>query len=146
MTKSEMIAAIENAKEVHLTQMNKIKSEIAGKNIENPTALGKMECECGVWFYEHEKEMKSVLGLQLFEHLDRDHEQWHLDYANIYNLFFKEKKRGLLSKVLGLKHDQMTLDRAKIYYRELESDTKALLATADSALRRVHALHESKFS
>ncbi|MEA2073026.1 MAG: CZB domain-containing protein [Campylobacterota bacterium] len=146
MTKSQMIAAIENAKEVHLMQMNKIKLEIAGKNIKNPTALGKMECECGVWFYENEKIMKNILGLQLFEHLDRDHEKWHADYINIYNLFFKEEKKGIFSKILGKKHNEMTIDKAKLYYTQLEKDTKALFLTADSAIRRVSALSESKFS
>lgn len=146
MTKSQMIEAIENAKEVHKTQMNKIKSEISGKKIDKPTAPGKMECECGIWFHANEKEMKNILGLQLFEHLDRDHEKWHTDYVNIYKLFFVEEKKGIFSKLLGSGHDQMKIDKAKVYFSELEKDTQALLLTADVALRRVMALQDSKFS
>jgi len=142
-----MLEAIENAKTVHLVQMEKIASEIAGKKIDNPTALGKMECECGVWFHEHEKEMKAILGLQFFERLDKKHEKWHLDYANIYNIFFKEEKKGFLSKIIGSsKHDMMELDKAKLYYSELKADTQELLQVADAAIRRVSALSESKFA
>ena len=148
MRKDEMIAAINNAKEVHLEQMKKIKAEIAGKDIENPTPLGKMECECGLWFHANEKIMKDILGLQLFERLDRNHEQWHKDYENIYNLFFKEeKKKGFLSKIMtSSKKNMLKIDKAKLYYSELKKDTEELLNTSDIALRRVAALNESKFS
>ncbi|MEA1983671.1 MAG: CZB domain-containing protein [Campylobacterota bacterium] len=146
MTKLEMTEAIEKAKAVHLAQMDKIKSEMLGKTVSNPTAPGKTECEYGVWFYGNEEIMKNILGLQLFEHLERDHAQWHQDYHSIHKLFFKEEKKGLFSKILGKKHDEMTLDKAKLYYSELEKDTKALLLTIESALRRVSALSESKFS
>jgi len=147
MTKKEMLHAIEHAKHIHLEQMNKIKSEIAGKKVENPTALGKMECECGIWFYEHEEEMKNVCGLQLFERLDKSHERWHIDYANIYNLLFKEEKKGLFSKIMGSSNrSEMKLDKAKLYFSELQKDTEALLIASESAIRRVSALNNSKFS
>jgi len=142
-----MLEALENAKAVHLAQMEKIASEIAGKKIDNPTALGKMECECGVWFYGHQEEMKAILGLQFFERLDKKHEKWHLDYSNIYNIFFKEEKKGFFSKMIGSsKHDMMELDKAQFYYSELKVDTQELLQVADAAIRRVSALSESKFS
>ena len=147
MTKAEMLRAIENAKHIHLEQMDKIKLEISGKEVRNPTALGKMDCECGIWFYGHEKEMKSVCGLQLFERLDKSHEQWHIDYANIYNLFFKEERKGLFSKIIGFgRRNEMQLDKAKLYFSELQKDTEELLAISDSAIRRVSALSETKFS
>jgi len=147
MTKSELVDAIENAKHVHQEQMDKIESEIAGEKIENPTALGKMDCECGIWFHSHTKLMQDILGLQLFERLDKSHEKWHMDYVNIYNLFFKEKKKGVFTKILGFgKPNEMTLDRAKLYYQELQKDTDELLKISDSAIRRVLALSDSKFS
>ena len=147
MTKVEMVQAIENAKHVHLEQMDKIESEIAGKKVENPTALGKMDCECGIWFHAHEKEMKNICGLQLFERLDKSHEKWHIDYANIYNLFFKEEKKGLFSKIIGShKISEMKLDKGKLYFSELQKDTDELLSASESALRRVSALSDSKFT
>ena len=147
MRKEEMIDAIENAKSLHLEQMQKIKSEMAGNKIENPTALGKMDCDCGLWFHANEKIMKDILGLQLFERLDKNHEQWHYDYKNIFNLFFKEEKKGFFSKIIAAsKSDMMKIDKAKLYFSELQKDTNELLKTSDIALRRVAALSEKKFS
>ena len=146
MTKQQMLDAIENTKHIHLEQMQKIESVIDGKKIDKPTALGKMECECGQWFYANEQEMISILGMQFFERLDKQHETWHLDYASIYNLLFLEEKKGLLSKVLSsITQDSMKIDKAKFYYAQLKKDTDELLHTADAALRRVAALSDTKF-
>ena len=148
VTKEEMIEAIENAKSVHLEQMQKIRDEIKGKKIEDPTALGKMECECGIWFHKNEQRMKEICGLQLFERLDASHEKWHNDYANIYKLFYVEEKKGLFTKLKETlsSNEMMKLDKAKLYYAELQKDTEELINTSDIALRRVKALSESKFS
>lgn len=146
MKKEAMIEAIENAKQLHLHQMIKIESEIAGKKVDNPTALGKMECECGVWFYENEKEMKEILGLQFFDRLDKNHEQWHSSYASIYKMFFQDEKKGLFARLLGdSESENMKMDRAKLYYSELQKDTEELIKSADAAIRRVSALKETKF-
>jgi len=146
MKKEAMIQAIENAKQIHMSQMMKVESELAGKRVKNPTPLGKMECECGIWFYAHEKEMKEILGMQFFERLDKNHEQWHVSYANIYKLFFEDEKKGLFSKVFGsAESESMKMDRAKVYYSELQKDTNELIKSADASIRRVLALQESKF-
>ena len=147
MTKQEMLDAIEKAKKIHLEQMQKIEAVIDGKNVDNPTALSKKECECGIWFYTHENEMKEILGGQLFDRLDKYHEAWHHEYLNIYNLFFKEnKKTGLVSKILGRnKVDTLTLDKANTYFVELQKATENLLKASEPATRRVTALQETKF-
>ena len=146
MTKEEMLEAMENAKNVHLHQMQKVSDEIKGKKIENPTALGKMECECGIWFHNNEERMKEICGLQLFERLDTSHEKWHSDYASIYKLFYAEEKKGIFLKIKEtLSSNQMKIDKAKVYYSELKRDTEELLSVAESATRRIGALSNSKF-
>jgi hypothetical protein len=146
MTKTQMLDALENAKQTHLAQMDKIKAVIAGKEVKHPTALGKMECECGIWFYSHEEQMKQILGLQLFERLDRSHENWHRDYVSIYEIYFKEEKKGFFAKILGTnKVDDLQRDKAKLYFVELQKDTEELLAISEAAIRRVSALNDSKF-
>lgn len=146
MIKEELLAAIENAKKTHLHQMQKIDDEINGKKIENPTALGKKECECGIWFYNNEEKMKEICGLQLFERLDASHEKWHNDYADIYKLFYLEEKKGIFSKIKEtFSSNQMKIDKAKFYYIDLKKDTEELLYIADSASRRISALSDSKF-
>ncbi len=146
MTKQQILDAIENTKHIHLEQMQKIESALNGKSIEKPTALGKMECECGEWLYANKQEMIAILGMQFFERLDKQHETWHLDYVSIYNLLFLEKKKGLFSKVLSsINKDSMKIDKAKFYYVQLKKDTDELLNTADAAFRRVTALSNTKF-
>lgn len=148
MKKQKMLEELENAKHIHLKEMEKIADVLEGKEIDNPTPLGKMQCECGSWFYPNQEKMIQILGAQLFHRLDNAHEAWHKDYEKIYNIFFKEeKKRGLFSKLLGgNKIDAMTLDKAKLYYAELKSDTTTLLHEADAAIRRIKALNSSKFN
>ena len=147
MIKSEMLEAIENAKKTHLEQMHIIASALKGKKVDHPPALSKKECECGAWFYADEATMKNILGIQLFEKLDSHHEKWHQEYHHIYDLLFKEeKKTGLLSKIFKSdKIDELSLDKAKAYYRELQSSTDELMKVADATYRRLMALKESKF-
>lgn len=98
-------------------------------------------------FFENEKLFIEILGLQLYKRLDEGHTKWHNDYANIYNLFFKEEKKGIFSKIFSFSDDkEMIADKAKLYYEELKVDTEELFKITDSALRRVGALSSSKFS
>jgi hypothetical protein len=148
MTKAQMLDAIENAKKIHLQEMQKIRTVLDGKKIDNPTALAKTECACGMWFYTHESQMKEILGAQLFERLDKYHENWHKEYLNIYNIFFKEekKKTGFFAKILKSdKIDTLLLDKAKLYFIDLQKSTDALLLVSEAVTRRISALNDTKF-
>jgi len=146
MTKSDMLKAMETAEALHLEQMQKIIAAISGEKVENPTALGKMECACGIWFYSNEKMMKKVLSPQLFDRLDKAHEKWHQEYVYIHELFFKEeKKEGFLSKIIKRKVSKEVYDKAKYYYKELQLATDELLNASLSAKRRIQALPDAKF-
>ena len=149
MNKEEMLKSLENAKKLHITQMQKIDSLLRGETIENPTAVGKTECEYGQWFYGNKEQVLPILGAQLYERIDKLHEEWHFGYARIFNIFFKDKdkKQGLFSKLLGgSKADSLDIDKGKLYYAELADVTKGLLSATDIAIRRVGALNESKFN
>lgn len=147
MTKEEMLDAIEAAKEIHKKQMDKIESIIKGNMVEEPTALGKMECECGQWFYANKEIMTKVLGHQLFERLDKVHEKWHKDYSRVYEIYQNQqkKKTGFFSKVINSKMDPLEFDKLKLYYKELSEITNEMFREADTAIRRVAALPASKF-
>jgi len=147
MDKTQMLNELENAKKTHLAQMQKIKDVLNNKDVQNPTPIGKMDCECGEWFYTHREQLQHILGEQMFIKLDDIHERWHKEYGRIYDIFFKEeKKKGFFAKILGAnKVDTMLIDKAKLYYVELEEITKELLKSSEVAIRRVSALQESKF-
>jgi len=148
MVKQEMLEALEDAKKAHLQQMQKIEDAMDGKQIDKPTALSKKECEFGSWFYANEKEMRNILGSQLFERVDKGHETWHKEYLPIYNILFKENaKAGLFSKFFGSgKIDTLAIDKAKAYYVELQQASGELLKALESATRRVSALPDTKFT
>jgi len=146
MNKEEMITSLEHAKKLHIIQMEKIESLLKGESVENPTAVGKTECDYGKWFYGNKDQVIRILGAQLYERIDKLHEEWHYGYVRIFNIFFKEKKPGLFAKLLGVnKINPLELDKGKLYYTELNEVTKGLLAATDAAIRRAGALNESKF-
>ncbi len=146
MTREQMLLAIEETEQLHKDQMNKIKNEIAGKKIEDPTALSKKECVCGIWFHSNEERMKEILGLLLFERLDKAHERWHHDYENIYKLFYVEEKKGIFTKILDtIASNDKKIDQAKVYYTDLRADTEEIFKVSEIAKRRIMALGDAKF-
>jgi hypothetical protein len=146
MNKSEMLETLENAKKSHLEQMKKIEALVSGREVENPTAIGKMECDFGKIFYGNKECIFHVLGAQFFEKIDTLHERWHFEYVKIYNIFFKERKEGLFAKLTGAdKVSSLERDKAKLYYTELKETTNELLHFLDASLRRAAALSNSKF-
>jgi len=146
MTKEQTIDSIKKAREAHELQMDKIEAIISREEVENPTAVEKTKCEFGQWLYADTNHVKEIIGHQFYENLDLQHEKWHREYIRIFNIFFKEKNKGFFSKLLGLKNiDPLELDKAKLYYAELQETTKELLKALGSAERRIGALNESKF-
>ncbi len=146
MTKDETLVAIKKAKEAHEIQMQKIETAINGKEITNPTAVEKTKCEFGKWLYDPQNHMQEIIGSQFYTNLDFEHEKWHREYSKIYNILFKEKKKGFFSKMLGKNSiDPLEIDKAKLYYAELQETTSQLLKALASAERRASALQETKF-
>ena len=147
MNKEQTLQALENAKQSHIAQMEKIKDLLEEKNVNSPTPLAKSECEFGKILYGNREEFFSILGAQFYEKLDFFHEQWHKEYLKIYEIFFAQKKEGgIFSKLLGKNRlDPLVYDKAKLYYVELQSVTNELLRLLDLSLRRAEALSDSKF-
>jgi hypothetical protein len=147
MTKDETIRAMTQAREAHELQMQKIEDAINGRDIHNPTTLNKTACEFGQWLYDENNHMQEIIGSQFYFALDKEHEQWHSEYAKIYKILFDDKKKkGLFSKLLGRKSiDPMELDKVKLYFADLQETTKRLLQALGSAQRRVTALPETKY-
>ncbi|MEN4052576.1 MULTISPECIES: CZB domain-containing protein [Sulfurimonas] len=147
MKKEQSVNSVQKAREAHLLQMEKIHAIIEGKKVNNPTAVSKKECDFGHWIYDEKNHVRELIGSQFYSKLDILHEQWHKEYFKIYNIFFKEeKKRGLFSKFLGRSSvDALEIDKAKLYYVELQATTDELLRVLAAAQRRLEALPESKF-
>lgn len=146
MKKQAALEAIIKARESHELQMAKIEKLISGKSIDDPTSVSKTQCGFGKWLYNEENHMKEILGSQFYEDLDFHHSKWHTEYFRLYNIFFKEERKGLLSKFFGApKVSDLEMDKAKLYYAELKVTTANLLKAIAASERRLQALNESKF-
>ena len=146
MNKEDAIESIKKAIESHKAQMVKIERLVYGQAVDNPTVVSKVKCDFGKWLYGDDNHVQKILGDQFYEKLDAQHEQWHVEYLRIYNIFFKDNKKNFFSKLIGLKKlDELEYDRAKLYYTELSETTTSLLASLGSSQRRLEAMNAAKF-
>jgi len=146
MDKEKTIEAIINARKAHENQMKKIVALLNGKEVENPTAVSQRECDFGKWLYADNNRLKNILGTLFYTNLETLHTKWHVEYSTLFKIFFKPKKKGFFSKAFGSqKVGGMELDKAKLYYSELEITTGELLKAIASSQRRLEALNEKKF-
>jgi hypothetical protein len=146
MDKAQSLEAIKNARKAHELQMKKIVALINGEAVENPTAVNKTQCDFGKWFYADNGRLPKLLGALFYNELEVMHARWHSEYVRIFEIFFQNKKQGFFSKMIGTsKVSDMDLDRAKLYYSELEATTTELLKALAVSERRLGALNESLF-
>jgi len=147
MNKVETIEGIVRARQFHEIQMKKIKTIGSGVLTNNPTPMAKTECDFGKWLYDENNRIKDLLGDLFYSNIETLHSRWHDEYARIYNMLYKKKKGGLFTNMFGgNKVTDMEIDKAKLYYSELETTTNELLKAIDLSQKRLHALPESKFS
>jgi len=146
MDKEHTLESIQNARKAHLNQMDKIVAIMNGEKVDNPTAVARTECDFGKWLYADENHLREILGALFFTKVETMHTKWHMEYARLFEIFFKDQKKGFFSKVLGKpKIDPMELDKAKLYFSELQVTTDELLKMLGSCERRVQAMNEAKF-
>ncbi len=147
MNKDQTLEAINKAKLAHEAQMIKIEAVIEGEDVKNPTAVNQTKCAFGKWLYDDNNEVEKILGAQFYNNIDILHSKWHMEYIRIFETFFKEKKSGFFSKMLGTKKiDGMELDKAKLYHSELLNTTSELLKVLAASERRISAMCDNKFT
>lgn len=146
MNKQETLAAMEKAKTSHEAQMAKIETLLDGLEVNQPTPIAKIDCSFGKWLYGEENHLEDLLGVQFYTKLDKQHEEWHSQYIKIYNIFFKDKKSGFFAGLLGKnKVDDLLIDKAKMYFTELQPISVELVQTMDASHRRITAMSDAKF-
>ena len=146
MQKAIVLKELENAKKVHIEQMEKIELLLEGYFITEPTELAKTDCEFGRLFYGNKEDFLPLIGAQFFQKIDLLHEKWHDEYAHVYEIFYKVRKQGLFSKLRGThKIKQIEYEKAKMYFTRLDKTTTQLLRMLDISIRRVSSLSDAKF-
>jgi len=146
MNKEESLQAIRDARDAHISQIDKIKALLNAEELQDPTAVSHEKCTFGFWLYSGSNHIEDILGAQFYQKLERLHEQWHSEYSRIFNIFFVNRKTNFFTKAFGHSPlDEKELDKVKLYYSELQSTTESILATLASSERRIQALNKSKF-
>lgn len=146
MDKEKTLESIQNARKSHEAQMSKIKAAIDGEKVDDPTVVAKTKCAFGEWLYDDENHLRDILGSLFYDKMEVLHAKWHSEYFRIFEIFFKDEKKSFFSKILrSSKVSEMDLDKAKLYYSELEITTQELLKALGSSERRIYALPESRF-
>jgi len=146
MDKNRTLEDVVKVKKYHEAQMTKIEKLLDGGEVETPTPIGKTQCVFGTWLYGEENHIEEIVGERFFQDLEIAHADWHLEYIKIYNIFFKDKKKGFFSGLMGGNAiDPLEVDKAKMYYHELKGYHKIVLDALATCERRMNALCETKF-
>jgi hypothetical protein len=148
MQKETIIKHIEKARKAHLTQLQKVQFLVKGMPLDvEPTTVSKYKCVFGSWLYSDEEFIKKALGASLFTEVEALHSQWHEEYQKIYQIYYVDSGKGLLSKLLGKKGKVPALeqDKAQTYLTGIEQTTEALIRKIDVMKRRINSLSPSHF-
>jgi hypothetical protein len=147
MKKKDVIEAIDHAYEYHVEQMEKVTLLVKGDKVKNMPPKEKDECEFGHWLYGSAKRIKRLLGIQFYSNMELIHEFWHIQYEKIYDVYYKDKKDRILTKLLGSRRrlSKEEFEEVQHYYKDIKRATKDLLGALDASKRRIIALKESVF-
>ena len=146
MDKQQTLEDVTKVKKYHEAQMSKIEKLLDGGEVESPTPTDKTQCVFGAWLYAPENHLEEIIGEMFYKELEVAHASWHVEYIKVYNIFFKDKKKGFFSGLMGgNKIDDLEIDKAKMYYHELKDYSKAMLDALATCERRMNAICETKF-
>ncbi len=146
MDKAHTIQSIINITKDHNLKMRIIQDALKGQKIYETAPNEAKVCMFTIWLRDENKYLKEILGTLFFDNLKKFHTMWYSEYIKIYNIFFKEEEKGILSRLLHApKASEMDIDKAKLYYLDLEKYSQELLRSLASSQRRLQALNESKF-
>lgn len=146
MTKEQALDDVAKAKHALEVQMTKLKDLINGMDVPNPIATAKGKCEFGKWLYSYDNNMRNLLGELFYLRLEELHKQWFAEYMKIFDMFVHEDEKTFFSKLLNSSSiSPLDLDKAKLYFLELEETTQELLLNLEKSERRLNALNPSKF-
>jgi len=148
MKRDEIIKTIDDALASHNDQIEKIEDLFNGDQVINPTPLDKRECSFGTWIYSPENCIKSLLGYEVYEKIISYHEDWHIDYKEIYDAFYNQPQANFLSKVLHIQEgmDPVNFRMSNFYHRELIIASCKLTMTLEDCKAKVMKLDEAAFN
>lgn len=147
MTRENILEEIQKAQDSHTDQMKKIEELFNGNTVKEPTPKDKKKCDFGLWLYGDNNRIKEHVGENLHENIVRCHEEWHIDYSEIYEAFYNKPELNFLEKVLNIQKDMdpVTFQMSNFYHREIIVASCKLGCHLDECKKQILELDESKF-
>ena len=147
MNREKTLKALDEATISHEYQMNKVKSLVEGSEIKEPPMVDETKCQLGLWLYDENNHIKEILGAQFFDNLEEAHTRWHREYSRIFDIYYKNRKKGFFSKLIGSdKIEDIEIDKAKLYNYDLIATSENLFKALAASKRRISAMGDSKFN
>ena len=140
MAKEDLIEKVAAARRAHTTNLQKAILLAEGIPLSGEQVpVSHKECALGKWLYGDEERIKKVLGQVQFSEIEALHRQWHEAYTRIYDIYYKESKKGIFGRLFGGKPklSEQARQRAKVYCSELGEYTWSLTKQLDDIERRI---------
>ena len=147
MTRENILEEIQKAQDSHNDQVKKIEELFNGYKVEKPTPKDRKKCDFGLWLYGPNNRIKELVGEEMYENIVRCHDEWHIDYNEIYEVFYNKPEQNFLEKVLHIQKnmDPVTFQMSNFYHREIIVASCKLGCHLDECKKQILALDESKF-
>lgn len=144
MNKTDMIDMFEKMKKKYKNKMFEIQNSIDTVfDNSKPILLDKGKFLLGEYLFKENGQIKNLIGGMFYDKLESFHSLWCEDYNKIINLYLKNMKTSFFS---DNKIDDLSKDKAKAYYDDLEKNTLETMHVFDEISHRLHALPESNFA
>jgi len=143
MSKAEVLEKIKNAKNAHNANMKKALLLSEGIPLEgDPVPVGFRECAFGKWLYGDEAQVRRALGEAQYSEIETLHKAWHDEYNKIYDVYYKDGKKGFLGKLFGgrPKLSELEREKAKNYCGDLKEITWSLTKKMEAIEKRVERM------
>jgi len=149
MNKAITLEHLHQAKKAHISWVSRAKALIEGLPVQKEQIpVDCTACKFGEWFYSDAQSLKSIPGMDYLKRIEEEHFKLHDVYMKIFKIYFDESNISFLSKLFGSKKrvSEEEQQEAEAFYEELREVSKTLVDFIDKLEKRLHVLHDGRFS
>ncbi len=144
MNQRDVLDRLRNAKSAHLGWVNRARSLIDGKPVDQEKIpVMPTDCIFGSWYYGEGQALKR---LRSFGDIEPPHNELHKVYAEIFDLLFEQDKGSFLSKLTGRykREKQQRLEEAGKKFHKLQQMSNIIVSRLDKLEKDLRALSEEQ--
>jgi hypothetical protein len=146
MNRSSTLQGIYDAKKAHLRWVKRAKHLVEGLPVDKEfIPLHPTSCIFGKWLYSKGDILKEISKTSnIMEELEKQHNEIHETYANIYKIFFLlPNNRSFIHKLFTFNSKQISKsekEKAQIYFKQLRRNSEELIETLDQLEIKINQL------